>query len=644
MNKVAKTLLTAMLALLASTSLFAISSPQTVNLPDAANYAFSDDEDEPEVKARVARISFLSGEAKIRRNGVEEWEKVVLNLPLVEGDEIATDTGSRVEIQFDKNSHARLDENAYLKIVSLKDENVALSLSLGTMSVRLTVFYKDQSSFEIDAPKTTIALQLPGAYRIDAGRDGDSEIGVAIRDGGEARVYSDNAGFTLKNGRSARIFIDGANSGEWTSGYAAQMDDDFERWVGERERSVSQSLSTAHYDQYYDNDIYGADDLNNDGEWLNISGYGQVWRPYNSSTSRYADWSPYRYGHWRWMPPYGWIWVNDEPWGWATYHHGRWFYHHGRWHWSPYSYYRPRRSWWFPALVNINIFGGNTCWYPLAYRHRWRNYNAHHNIRDPRGGIRNLPDPNVKSGVRLKGDPQLPGIRKEVPGMIDDVPIGGIIITPTEKFGTSKQPFQKASNDIAKSVLLRKTAEVDKLPDYKDVSKRLGREIATEKPKVVDVAIAKKTGVGIRKADTPMDRELREKVVLGGGRTVKSDAGQTEVKADPRKPGVFERPPVKTDPGIVRTPPREPQPEVKDAPVRKETERPKEQPRYTPPPVKETPRYTPPPVKETPRYTPPPSKPTRVDPPPAKRDNPPEKKSPPPTKDSGESKKDKPSL
>lgn len=643
MQTVAKTLLAAMLMLLGSTSMFAVSSPQTVNLPDAANYTFSDDDDEPEVKARVARISFLSGEAKIRRNGVEEWEKAVLNLPLVEGDEIATDRGTRLEIQFDKNSHARLDENAYLKIVSLKDENVALSLSLGTMSVRLTVFYKDQSSFEIDAPRTTVALQLPGAYRIDAGRDGDSEIGVSARDGGEARVYSDNAGFTLKNGRRARIFISGSNVGEWALSDASQLDDDFERWTGERDRAVAQSLSVAHYDKYYDNDIYGADDLNNDGEWLNIAGYGQVWRPYNSSTSRYADWSPYRYGQWRWMPPYGWIWVNDEPWGWATYHHGRWFYYGGRWHWSPYSYYRPRRSWWFPALVSINIFGGNTCWYPLGYRHRWRNYNSHHGNGGPRnGGIRNPPS-GVGGGPVIR-DPRDLGGRKEVPGEIDGVPIGGVVVTPTDKFGTGAKP-QRPPQDVAKSILSRKPADNEALPEYTDVSKRLSREIIAEKPRIVDSANGAKTGAGVRKNNVPLDRELRDKTVFGGRSPRTEIIRPTGEPTDSRKPGVFERPPVKTDGGSVRYTPRDlPPAEVRETPKEPvRTERPKETPRYNPPPVKETPRYTPPQVKETPRYTPPPTKPSRVEPPQTKREAPPEKKTPPPTKDSGDSKKDKPS-
>ena len=44
----------------------------------------------PEVTARVARISYISGDVQIRRADSREWEKAVQNLPIVEGDEIAT--------------------------------------------------------------------------------------------------------------------------------------------------------------------------------------------------------------------------------------------------------------------------------------------------------------------------------------------------------------------------------------------------------------------------------------------------------------------------------------------------------------------------------------------------------------------------
>ena len=106
-----------------------------MNLPDLRNYTVvDDDEDSPEVKDRVARISFIRGDVRIRRADQDEWEKGTLNLPVVEGDEIATDGNARIEIQFDKNQHLRLAENSFLKIVNLRDEGIAVSLSKGTLN------------------------------------------------------------------------------------------------------------------------------------------------------------------------------------------------------------------------------------------------------------------------------------------------------------------------------------------------------------------------------------------------------------------------------------------------------------------------------------------------------------------------------
>jgi hypothetical protein len=36
-----------------------------------------------------------------------------------------------------------------------------------------------------------------------------------------------------------------------------------------------------------------------------------------------------------WDPWYGWTWVDDAPWGWAPFHHGRWLYVSGYWAWCP---------------------------------------------------------------------------------------------------------------------------------------------------------------------------------------------------------------------------------------------------------------------------------------------------------------------
>jgi hypothetical protein len=287
---------------------FGAGSPaQSINLPDpSAGNVMLEDPDVPDVIARVARISFIRGYAQVKRADGDDWETATLNLPLVEGDEIATGLDSRIEIQFDNAQFIRLAENSYIKITVLKDEGTALSLSLGTLSLTVTQFDKDRSYFEIDAPKTTIAIQKTGQYRIDAGNLGNEQIRVAVDGGGEARVYSETAGFLLKSGRGARVFITGDNAGEWENEDLAGYADDFDTWSRDRDDLVAQSLAAAYYGKYYDQDIYGANDLNGYGNWVYLSQYGNVWQPSPTAIGLYANWSPYRYGARRWIAPFGW--------------------------------------------------------------------------------------------------------------------------------------------------------------------------------------------------------------------------------------------------------------------------------------------------------------------------------------------------
>src|SRR6187402_3603858 len=89
-------------ALFFEAATFAVTSPVSlVNVPADGGYVIDDDDDAPDVTAPVARISFIRGEGKIKRADSADWENATLNLPVVEGDEIATDADSRIEIQFD---------------------------------------------------------------------------------------------------------------------------------------------------------------------------------------------------------------------------------------------------------------------------------------------------------------------------------------------------------------------------------------------------------------------------------------------------------------------------------------------------------------------------------------------------------------
>ncbi len=89
------------------------------------------------------------------------------------------------------------------------------------------------------------------------------------------------------------------------------------------------------------------------GEWINSS-YGTAWRPYH--VEHY--WRPYLDGRWVWTS-YGWYWVSNEPFGWATFHYGRWYYddYYG-WIWTPDDV-------WGPAWVEWRYDDDYIGWAPL---------------------------------------------------------------------------------------------------------------------------------------------------------------------------------------------------------------------------------------------------------------------------------------
>ena len=504
-----------MLSLLITGSLaaFAAGAAGTSALPVTGPIAADDGDDEtdePDVKARVARISFIHGKGKVRHAGEKDWVELRLNMPVVEGDELVTDEDSRIEVQFDKDTHMRLEENSYLKVATLRDEGIAVSINIGTMNVRITEFVKGARFFEVDAPKTTVAVERTGSYRVDAGPDGSKEVLVSIRAGGEARIYSDTAGFTLKNDRNARIAIDGPNAGEWETTASGRPSDDFDAWTLDRDEVIARRMRSASYGQYYDQDIYGADELTDHGAWVNTTDYGWIWKPYPQTTAVYRDWTPYRYGHWGWVPPFGWVWINDEPWGWATYHHGRWVYINGGWGWSPYGYYRPRRSWWFPALVAINISFNNVCWYPLGYHHRYRRKTERWN------------QPQAQPTPR--------------PFTKDRIPPNAVTAVDQRQFGA--RTSKKLPEADAIKLLSRDREPTPVLPSYSDVKRMLGSEVVAQQPTLADRTTARKIGAADRKGAEPLDEDLRTKRIYGGREPVKVDPSGGLIVGDGRGTGI----------------------------------------------------------------------------------------------------------
>ena len=121
-------------------------------------------------------------------------------------------------------------------------------------------------------------------------------------------------------------------------------------------QSTQQSVPVGDYGMFYDS-------LSSYGSWFETPDYGYVWQPV---VVRETNWRPYSRGRWV-CSDRGWTWVSEEPFGWATYHYGRWALLRGRgWIWVP-------GSQWAPSWVSWRENNSHIGWAPLppetlAYR------------------------------------------------------------------------------------------------------------------------------------------------------------------------------------------------------------------------------------------------------------------------------------
>src|SRR2546430_8190124 len=101
-----------------------------------------------------------------------------------------------------------------------------------------------------------------------------------------------------------------------------------------------------------ENDFY--EPLSPYGSRVIVGAYGRCWRPARVETG----WRPYCDGHWQ-RTDAGWYWASNEPWGWAT-------YHYGRWDWSvEFGWIGVPHTQWAPAWVSWRQGAGYVGWAPL---------------------------------------------------------------------------------------------------------------------------------------------------------------------------------------------------------------------------------------------------------------------------------------
>jgi hypothetical protein len=131
-------------------------------------------------------------------------------------------------------------------------------------------------------------------------------------------------------------------------------------------RDSSGNNATASYSTFYTK-------LEPHGVWRETSTYGYVWQPREARESR--SWRPYTNGHWVYTDA-GWTWVSEEPFGWATYHYGRWTRLRDiGWVWVP-------GEEWAPAWVSWRKSNDYVGWAPLPPEAHFDRNSGIHNWAD----------------------------------------------------------------------------------------------------------------------------------------------------------------------------------------------------------------------------------------------------------------------
>jgi len=285
--------------------------------------------------ARIIRLSFVQGDVRIT-HGVKgdplqspdnTWEVASLNLPIHQGDALATDNG-RAEVEFESGNIAFLAENTVLEFydLSLEDGSFTTRLILRQGSASFYVRPERGDYFSVTGGDFSVEAAGKAEFRVNNYDDG-SDVQVLQ---GHISVLSKDKTTSLSKGHSLSMKASDPLSVSVEN--AANLDD-FDQWVSGRIESGQAALTASQrYSGVYDY-TSGFGDLYTFGGWYAVDGFGYCWRPYGVN----FGWNPFQFGHWFFDPSFGnWVFVGGQPWGWLPYHYGNWIFHSGLgWVWTP---------------------------------------------------------------------------------------------------------------------------------------------------------------------------------------------------------------------------------------------------------------------------------------------------------------------
>ena len=292
---------------------------------------------------RVGRVAETAGEVRtINPEGA--WDTLLPNQPLSTGDRVTTDKTGRATLQFG-STLVRVGPDSDVIVTQLDDQKIRLHFDHGVIAVRVRSDDIPGELF-IETDEGNWVPHHQGEYRFD--RAAHAVLGAQAFSG-DMLLEAPDSSLPVKAPQRAEVWRTGAQQ---TTHYrlVPAVKDAFGDAVLAADKADDKA-STANAAAPVPPEMTGAADLARYGAWSVAPDGTHLWTP----SKLPAGWAPYQQGAWSWNSPWGWTWVDDQPWGFAPFHYGRWLSVKGRWAWTP-GQWGTARPVYAPALVGW--FGG----------------------------------------------------------------------------------------------------------------------------------------------------------------------------------------------------------------------------------------------------------------------------------------------
>ena len=293
--------------------------------------------------ARVGRAAEIAG--NVRTLGADGgWADVARNQPLSTGDRVTTDAAGRATLQFG-STVVRLGADSDLVVTQLDDQKIRLRFDHGQLAVRVR---SDDILGElfIETDEGAWVPHHQGQYRFDRA---PRQVLAAQAWTGDLLLEAPDSSLPVKAPQRAEVWRTGAKQ---TTAYkmVPPVKDAFGDAVLAADK-LDDAQAATNAKAQLPLELTGGADLARFGTWGVAADGSHQWTP----SKLPAGWAPYQQGAWWWNARWGWTWVDDQPWGFAPFHYGRWLQAKGRWTWTP-GQWADARPVYAPALVGW--FGG----------------------------------------------------------------------------------------------------------------------------------------------------------------------------------------------------------------------------------------------------------------------------------------------